>query len=129
MAWDLFLGLKERLEEGDGHVGQGITLLDCPPYMWSVQTRVYLDYLWRNADKFATGFELIQAKCQDLVTWEQTKMMAMFLRCLRFTFSGHQFSRESALWWSRREMVGNERGVVGKVWYGLGFCNTLTRYG
>ena len=108
-------------------------VLDCPSYVWSIKTRMYLDYLWRyldylwrNADKFATGFELIQAKCQDLVTWEQIKMMAMFLRSLRFVFGGHQLSRGSTLWWSKRKMVGN---LPQKIWYGLGFCNTLTRYG
>jgi hypothetical protein len=63
-----------------------------------------------------------------MVTWEQTKMMAMFLRCLRFVFGAHQFSRESALWWSRRErVVGNPPQK--RIWYGLGFCNTLIRYG
>jgi hypothetical protein len=54
--------------------------------------------------------------------------MAMFLRCLRFVLGGHQLSRESALWWSRRERsVGNPPEL--RVWYGLGFNNTLSRYG
>jgi hypothetical protein len=102
---------------------------DCPSYAWAIKTEVYLDFLWRSVDKFATLFELIRAQCrQDLVTWEQTKMMAAALRCLRFTLGGHQLSRESALWWSRREReVGNPPEQ--RIWYGLGFCNTLSRYG
>jgi hypothetical protein len=41
MSWDLFEGLKGRVEEEEGDVEEGsITLLDCPSYMWSVQTRV-----------------------------------------------------------------------------------------
>ena len=123
ISWDLFLGLKDVMGQDLGDLGDLGDVLDCPSY---VKTRVYLDYLWRNADKFATGFELIQAKCQDLVTWKQTKMMAMFLRSLRFVFGGHQLSRGSTLWWSKRKMVGN---LPQKIWYGLGFCNTLTRYG
>jgi len=127
ISWSLFQGLITKLE--DDQDDQCVTLLDCPSYMWAFKTGVYLDFLWRNADKFATGFEVVRARChKDLVTWEQTKMMAMFLRCLQFVFGAHQFSRESALWWSRRErVVGNPPQQ--KTWYGLGFCNTLPRYG
>ena len=52
--------------------------------------------------------------------------MAMFLRCLRFVFGGHQLQRESALWWSRKERLGEK---CMWSWYGLGFCNTLPRHG
>lgn len=91
------------------------------------RTEVYLGFLWRNADKFATGFEVVRARCnQEIVTWEQTKMMVMFLRCLRFVFDGHQLQREPALWWSQREYSND--GQV-QVWHGLGFQNTLQRYG
>ena len=55
-------------------------------------------------------------------------MMAMFLRCLRFVFGGHLLSRESALWWSRRERTAGEPAQL-RVWHELGFCNTLPRYG
>ena len=127
ISWTLFQGLagKLRLQEDDE---LEITLLDCPAYAWPIKTEVYLNFLWRSADKFATGFEVVLARCQrELITWEQTKMMAMFLRCLRFVFGGHQIQRESSLWWSRRERsVG--RPPEQRVWYGLGFCNTLLRY-
>ena len=87
-----------------------------------------MDYLWRSADKFATGFEVVRARCRkELMTWEQTKMMAMFLRCLRFTFGGHLLRRESALSWSRRERNVGEPPRL-RLWYGLGFSNTLPRY-
>ena len=94
-----------------------------------MRTEGYLNFLWRSVDKFASLFEIIRARCrQDLVTWEQTKMMAMALRCLRFVLGGHQLYRESALWWSRCEReVGDPPQQ--RIWYGLGFCNTLSRYG
>lgn len=73
--------------------------MDCLIYVWPVKTEIYLNFLWRSADKFATGFEVVHARCRkNLVTWEETKMMAMFLRCLRFVFGAHQFQRESSLW-------------------------------
>ena len=101
--WTLFLALMDRLRLEDRESLE-IRLIDCPSYAWPVKTSVYMDYLWQSADKFATGFEVVRARCRkDLVTWEQTKIMAMFLRCLRFTFGSHLLRRESALWWSRRE--------------------------
>lgn len=122
ITWSLFLALLERLYLDDPE-DWDVALPECPSYAWAVKTDDYLDFLWRSADKFATGFEVVRAYCnRDLITWEQTKILAMFLRCLRFVFGGHQLERESALWWSRRELRT-------RVWYGLGFCNTMPRYG
>ena len=128
MTWTLFRALTERLRL-EPREELEVTHVDCLPYAWTIKTDVYLSFLWRSADKFAGLFEIVRARCrQDLVTWEQTKMMAMALRCLRFVLGGHQLSRESALWWSRREReVGNPPRP--RIWYGLGFCNTLARYG
>lgn len=121
-AWALFLALLARLRQADPE-DWDIVLDECPSYAWAVNTDVYLNFLWRSADKFATGFEVVRAHChRELITWEQTKIMAMFLRCLRFVFGGHQLQQESALWWSRRELPT-------RIWYGLGFCNTMPRYG
>jgi hypothetical protein len=50
-------------------------------------------------DKFTTGFKYVLAKVsKSVVTWENMKMITMFLRCLRFSFNAHNFARESALW-------------------------------
>lgn len=70
----------------------------CPSYAWAIQTREYLSFLWRSVDKFAIGFEVVRARARsDLVMWEQTKMMAMFLRCLHYVLGGQGIERESAL--------------------------------
>jgi hypothetical protein len=137
ISWPLFQGLLNRLQqevETSAVDDLLIVLDDCPSYSWAIRTDTYVRFLWRSVNKFATGFEVIRAQANhELVTWEETKMMAMFLRCLRFVFGGHQLWRESGLWWSRRERSlesddGGERGGL-RVWYGLGFCNTLPRYG
>lgn len=128
ITWALFIALLYRLRLYDRESLE-ISLVDCPSYAWPIKTSVYMDYLWRSADKFATGFEVVRARCRkELVTWEQTKMMAMFLRCLRFTFGGHLLGWESALWWSRRERYIGEPPRL-RLWYGLGFSNTLLQYG
>jgi hypothetical protein len=126
VSWPLLLAFQSRLER-EAQDRLEIILVDCPTYVWPIRTAVYTDFLWRNIDKFATGFEVALARCaDDFVTWEQTKIMAMFLRCLRFALNSHDYSRESALWWSRRE-TGDPQSP--HIWYGLGFSNTLSRYG
>jgi hypothetical protein len=127
ITWELFKGLQSWLRDEDTADSE-VELADCPSHAWPVKTSVYIDFLWRSADKFATGFEVVRARCRnDFVTWEQTKMMAMFLRCLPFVFGGHLLSRESALWWSRRERNVGEPPRL-RIWHGLGFCNTLPQY-
>ncbi|WKT54238.1 hypothetical protein QSH57_004822 [Fusarium oxysporum f. sp. vasinfectum] len=98
------------------------------PYLWAIRSSVFVDFAWHNIDKFTMGFELVRAqRVLGLTTWEQTKIMDMFLRCIRVAAGGHDYSREGALWWSRRELpqpVGSPQ-----VRYGLGFGQTLEQYG
>lgn len=99
-----------------------------PSCLWAVRTPIFVDYVWHNINKFTTGFELIRAqRSGGLTTWEQTKMMDMFLRCLRVAVGGHDYSREGALWWSRRELP--QPAGLPRVYYGLGFSQTLEKYG
>jgi len=127
IGWTLFESLIARLQDQNGN-RKNILLSSCPTYAWPVETQVFLGFLWRSVDKFATGFEVVRARChKDLVTWEETKMMAMFLRCLRFVLASPPVRRESALWWSRHEHSVNQPSEQ-RVSYGLGFCNTLPRH-
>lgn len=99
IAWQLFEGLQSWLEWDDNEDNEDNAVLDCPTYAWPIKTSSYLDYIWRIADKFAISFEVVRAGCNlSFTTWEQTKMMAMFLRCLRFALSGYPLSQESSLW-------------------------------
>lgn len=123
--WKLFQALKGLLQAQERESLE-IVMTDCPSYVWPVRTSTYLNFLWRSADKFATGFEIVRARARaDMVTWEQTKMMFAFLRCLRFVMGGHRLEPESAMWCSRRTLRSETQQ---RNWYGLGFCNTLPRY-
>lgn len=62
ISWALFQGLRELLREQDREQLE-ILLFDCPSYAWPVKTEAYLNFLWRSADKFATGFEVVLARC------------------------------------------------------------------
>ena len=116
IAWELFQQFKTLLEEQDRESLE-IVIGDCPSYAWSVRTSIYLDFLWRSADKFATGFEVVHARSRHgMVSWEQTKMMFGFLRCCG-TWGGHRIEPESAMWWSKR--TTGEPGQQ-RSWYGLG---------
>ncbi|KIW22076.1 uncharacterized protein PV07_12538 [Cladophialophora immunda] len=80
ISWALFQALmaRLRLEPRDQ---LEVTHADCPSYAWAIKTEVYLNFLWRNADKFATLFEMTRARCRrDLVTWEQTLYISLRLR-------------------------------------------------
>ncbi|KAF4345758.1 hypothetical protein FBEOM_276 [Fusarium beomiforme] len=99
-----------------------------PSYLWAVRTPVFVDYVWHIINKFTTGFELVLAQCSEgLTTWEQTKMMDMFPQCLRVAVGGYDYSRQGALWWSRRELP--QPVDLLRVYHGLGFGRTLEQFG
>lgn len=126
ISWNLFQAVRSSVSMNSEQT-IAATLDCCPSYVWGVNTEVYLGFLRRSANKFTMGFETVLANVQKGYTsQEETKMMAMFLRCLKLVFGGHQLQRESALWWSRKDRHG-KNGTV--TWYGLGFSNTLPKHG
>ncbi|RKK64994.1 hypothetical protein BFJ69_g16525 [Fusarium oxysporum] len=127
ISWGLFLSVLTVLRSLTPEA-RSAQLLGRPSYLWVVRTTIFVDYVWHNINKFTTGFKLIRAqRSGGLTTWEQTKMMDMFLRCLRVAVGGHDYSREGALWWSRRELP--QPAGLPRVYYGLGFSQTLEQYG
>lgn len=57
LRWSLFVGLMERLH-AEEYCQLEFTLTECPTYVWATDTKVYLGYLWRCADKFASDLRL-----------------------------------------------------------------------
>lgn len=127
ISWALFQNVLTVLRALTPET-RSIKLPEPPPHLWAVHSSVFVDFVWHNINKFTTGFELVRAKCSaGLTTWEQTKIMDMFLRCLRVAVGGHDYSRKGALWWSRRELP--QPAGLPQVRYGLGFGQTLEQYG
>ncbi len=86
-----------------------------PPSVWVLPSELYIPYLMCTINKFAAGFEHTLSLCRyDLVSWEHTKVMCMFLRCLRFCLGGQLLQRESALWWDKRHREVSESYVDGR---------------
>lgn len=93
------------------------------PYR-SLPTAVYLTFIRNNINKLTTGFEYVHSlRVKDLVRWEHTKMMIMFLRLLKFSHGGHALGRHMAVW---RDRVVRENGTR---FEGLGLSRTLPEYG
>ncbi|VUC37187.1 unnamed protein product, partial [Clonostachys rosea] len=127
ISWELFQSVLTVLRSLTPEA-RSTQLPGRPSCLWAVRTPIFVNYVWHNINKFTTGFELIRAqRSGGLTTWEQTKMMDMFFRCLRVAVGGHDYSREGALWWSRRELP--QPAGLPRVYYGLGFSQTLEKYG
>jgi hypothetical protein len=127
LSWVLFERLIHRFEVQGGQIANPLS--GSPTYAWSIQTSMFLDFLWHSVNKFAAGYEIVRARCrQELVTWEQTKMMTMFLRCLWFVLTSRAVQRDSALWWGRHERPGGRSSDSVEVVYGLGFSKTLPKH-
>ncbi|KAM0716827.1 hypothetical protein Q7P37_007630 [Cladosporium fusiforme] len=105
VTWAVFQGLQDRLSLEDTQQ-PAMLLTECQSYAW---------------------FEIVKARSRrDFTTWEQTKIMAMFLRCLRYVCGGHLLEQEGALWRKREKMAGEPPRL--RLWHGLGFKNTLAVY-
>ena len=118
----LFLAIMKLLRE-DEDIDAEETTTEVLPYVWPVRTKLFMKYLWGNANKFAAGFELVANSCAPAeVTWEQTKSMIMFLRCLRYCTGSSVLAEDSSLWTGKIE---SENGA----WHGLGFGASMKKFG
>lgn len=128
ISWTLFQSIIARLH-ATKDVSSGPRPQQAPDYIWAISTNSFLDYTWKNINKFSTGFEICHAKADSMyITKEQTKVMAMFLRCLRFSIGSYDYSRHGALWWTRRDLRNGPNKSHQTV-DGLGFQATLLKYG
>lgn len=94
-----------------------------PTWAFGVTTSDFFKYIQQHAGKFATGFEVVRAQSAPTAkTWEETKVMTMMLRCLRYAVGGHQLSREASLWQTHKQYDD------GRSYHGLGFRQSLTDY-
>ena len=108
----LLRSLMELFDTEDQH----LTALETQPSsVWVLPSALYLPYLMCTINKFAAGFEHTLSLCRyDLVSWEHTKVMYMFLRCLRFCLGGQLLQRESGLWWDKRHREVSDSYVDGR---------------
>ncbi|EGU73900.1 hypothetical protein FOXB_15591, partial [Fusarium oxysporum f. sp. conglutinans Fo5176] len=99
------------------------------PY-YDFTTETVLRWLRWNINKFCVGFEMVYS-LQDphFVTWEHTRIMLMFLRCLQFSYSGGLIQKSGGCWQDvRLQPDANQPDGLRRT-EGLGFRHTMETYG
>ena len=65
------------------------TRLPGVPSFYSLPTSTLLSWFHWNINKFCVGSETVYGNNdRHFVTWEHTRVMMMFLRCLQFSYTG-----------------------------------------
>ncbi|RKK84479.1 hypothetical protein BFJ68_g17353 [Fusarium oxysporum] len=102
---------------------------DGSPY-YSFTTDTLLTWVRCNINKFCIGFEMVYS-FQDphFVTWEHTRIMLMFLRCLQFSYTGGLIQKVAECWRDVRLQPDASQPDGLRRYEGLGFKLTMERYG
>jgi hypothetical protein len=102
---------------------------DGSPY-YSFKTQTVLQWVRWNINKFCVGFEMVHS-FQDahFVTWEHTRIMLMFLRCLQFSYGGGPPRKIGGCWQDVREQLDADQPNGMRRYEGLGFQRTMERCG
>lgn len=99
-----------------------------PYYCYSTST-ISRWFRW-NINKFCVGFESVYSfHDHHFVTWEHTRMMLMFLRCLQFSYSTGLIQRVGGCWHDVRVQSDVNRPDGIRRWEGLGFRDQMAQYG
>ncbi|RSL86279.1 hypothetical protein CDV31_016424 [Fusarium ambrosium] len=99
------------------------------PYV-SFTTDTLLRWVRWNINKFCLGFEMVYS-FQDphFVTWEHTRIMLMFLRCLQFSYTGGLIQKVGGCWRDVRQQPDAHQPNGLRRYEGLGFKRTMEMYG
>ncbi|RTE69498.1 hypothetical protein BHE90_016118 [Fusarium euwallaceae] len=99
------------------------------PYV-SFTTDTLLRWVRWNINKFCLGFEMVHS-FQDphFVTWEHTRIMLMFLRCLQFSYTGGLIQKVGGCWRDVRQQPDAHQPNGLRRYEGLGFKRTMEMYG
>ncbi|EDN07492.1 predicted protein [Histoplasma mississippiense (nom. inval.)] len=93
-------------------------------------TPLIMDWLRWNINRLCTGFEMVYSLRQrNLVQWEHTRVMMMFLQCLQHMYGGQgRHLRHSNGLWLDRVVQPRRDGQGERVQEGMGFQSNLRRY-
>jgi hypothetical protein len=99
------------------------------PYTTHPTKTVLSWYQW-NINKFCLGFEMVYSLSgRQWVTWEHTRVMLMFLRCLRFSYGGGHPKEAAGCWRDVRYAPSSDAPDGFRRTEGLGFQVTMPQYG
>ena len=99
-----------------------------PEAFFTLKSRVFARWLLWNLGRLCFGFESIYAiSAGRSVSWEQSRMMMMFLRCIPCLL-GHGVAGSHARFWYD-QYPPQKNVVAGEGPQGFGFSDTMDRYG
>ncbi|KAH8654320.1 hypothetical protein BGZ61DRAFT_435165 [Ilyonectria robusta] len=127
---ELFYAIDSRMRSRELHnMRLVVPTNDSSPY-YSFTTDTLLRWLRWNINKFCVGFEMVYS-FQDphFVTWEHTRIMLMFLRCLQFSYSGGLIQKVGGCWQDIRQRPDPSQPNGLRRYEGLGFKRTMEVYG
>ncbi|KAL6790177.1 hypothetical protein GGI42DRAFT_365675 [Trichoderma sp. SZMC 28013] len=97
---------------------------------YSFTTNTLLRWIRWNVNKFCMGFEMVYSfQNPHFVTWEHTRVMLMFLRCLQFSYAGGLIQKVGGCWQDVRQQPDPRQPNGLRRHEGLGFRRTMDTYG
>jgi hypothetical protein len=96
---ELFYAIDTQIRSRELHDKHLVVPTDDGSPYYSFTTDTLLTWVRCNINKFCVGFEMAYS-FQDphFVTWEHTRIMLMFLRCLQFSYTGGLIQKVAGCW-------------------------------
>lgn len=125
----LLSAITSRFEERDLYDQEHASSQGEQPYFAHPSASVMSWVRW-NTNKFCAGFELVSSLSRrNWVTWEHTRIMLMFLRCLRFSYGGGRVAEAAGLWRDVRHAPSSTHPGGSRRIEGLGLEVTIPQHG
>ncbi|KAG4256530.1 hypothetical protein BFJ72_g14788 [Fusarium proliferatum] len=127
---ELFYAIDTQIRSRELHDKHLVVPTDDGSPYYSFTTDTLLTWVRCNINKFCVGFEMVYS-FQDphFVTWEHTRIMLMFLRCLQFSYTGGLIQKVAGCWRDVRLQPDPSQPNGLRRHEGLGFKLTMERYG
>jgi hypothetical protein len=126
----LFDQIDARFQQRQLHTRRFRSAHDGNPSYYTFTTTTLLKWLRWNINKFCVGFEMVYSlNDRHFVTWEHTRIMLMFLRCLQFSYSSGLIQRAGGLWQDVRVGTDVNQPDGLRRYEGLGFRDSMSQHG
>ncbi|KAL2807989.1 hypothetical protein BJX63DRAFT_436566 [Aspergillus granulosus] len=126
----LFNAIDQELRERHLHQTRLPGISSAVEPWYSLPTSTLLFWFHWNINKFCVGFESVYSiNDRHFVTWEHTRVMMMFLRCLQFLYAGGLLQRVSGCWRDVWFQPDARRTDGLRRCEGLGFQTSMEQYG